>query len=336
MEITAIASYLVFPGKNEDKPIAVRGALQNLDGPLFRMLTRVFKSAEIECNIPIRFNMNAKGEMQNEVRENIINFIQESTFENGLTLANRLRDVTTKVPGLGLLFMILGKEDDLFKIVISRFPADEGILAEPEGTGLRVEFLEKIFMKNRNKYKSVLYSGKSFDSDFWVGNAVDKQLNIQSADYWISGFLSSDFRVTSKAGTKTFAQALRKASNEEEDMTIQNGIVGLGLLVQGLAGQPTSIIEMFNRFAIGNDVKKAVISRLPNKSQAESSFVFDLDEYQKSAPFKSLEMDNSGILIAPIEKFDHAFEMNVISGEDGQYEITTRGKIVRERIRKSK
>jgi hypothetical protein len=50
--------------------------------------------------------------------------------------------------GLGLLFLIRGKERNKSKLVISGFPADNGILAEEQSNSLTVQFVERIFMKN--------------------------------------------------------------------------------------------------------------------------------------------------------------------------------------------
>ena len=52
--------------------------------------------------------------------------------------------------------------------VMSRFPADSGILAEQTAKTLNVQFLEKIFMKSATSYKSAVYTGAS-PSDFWEG-----------------------------------------------------------------------------------------------------------------------------------------------------------------------
>jgi putative GTP pyrophosphokinase len=61
---------------------------------------------------------------------------------------------TTHRSGLGLLFLVTGEDDGETKIVVSRFPADSGVLAEEKGKGLTVEFLERIFMKGAKSYKA--------------------------------------------------------------------------------------------------------------------------------------------------------------------------------------
>src|SRR5947199_10257522 len=109
--------------------------------------------------------------------------------------------------------MLNGEKKGETRVVISRFPADSGILAEEKEKGLSVEFLERIFMKSATSYKAAVYSGRSHDKDFWKGKAVDKQINSADSfisDYWIRDFLRSDFLTAGKAGKRPFGIAARE------------------------------------------------------------------------------------------------------------------------------
>ena len=64
-------------------------------------------------------------------------------FEDGVNdyfarqlVAERLQSVTTGRSGLGLLFLINGREGGTQKTVVSRFPAEQGVLAEEKGNSL--------------------------------------------------------------------------------------------------------------------------------------------------------------------------------------------------------
>jgi hypothetical protein len=117
-----------------------------------------------ECT-PSRFKHNNDGSQQNICRDLIINYIKRQTVENGRLIAERLQSVTTKRSGLGLLFLTTGYDGENYKFLISRFRADNGILAEEDEKSLNVEFIEKVFMKKVTAYKFVLYFGNSLDSD---------------------------------------------------------------------------------------------------------------------------------------------------------------------------
>jgi hypothetical protein len=202
------------------------------------MLSGVFEDADKDCDIPIRFLMADDGSQHNEVHSLLVDFVETPDQSDGMPVAERLRDFTTRRSKLGLLFLILGVDDGYKKLVVSRFPAERGILADADETGLSVQFIERVFMKSANLYKAALYTGSAPGAHFWSGHAVDKQIsasNYEIAQYWIQGFLRSDYRTTSKAGTKRVAAALREASRTASDLSVKRELVGVGMLIGGFA-----------------------------------------------------------------------------------------------------
>lgn len=332
MQITHIASFLVSPGKNMENPPDVSGVMLPLTGRLYNMLNFVFENSDTECDIPIRFVMAEDGSQNNEARNNIIAFIDRPGLTTGKVLARHLRDFTTQRPGLALFFIILGKEGNNLKIVLSRFPADEGVVAEPHGGGLQVEYIERVFMKNRKYYKAALYQGSSARGDFWLGRAVDKQLN-EIANYWIYGFLASDFETTSKEGTRRLAVALRNASKQASDIETKRELVGFTILTQGLDGQASSITDIMDRFNLSEAAKEILISQLTYQALANEHFIFDKEEFLIHAAFASIELNNGGILLAPPNLFNECFHEEIIDQASQRYRFTTEGQIVDETVR---
>ncbi len=335
MPITNIESYLVYPGKNMENPPEVKGASLPLSGRLFTMLSVIFEKSNLECDIPIRFQMAQNGSKQNDVQDHLIIYIDNPSLVNGLFLANRLRDFTTHKPGLGLFFIILGNENDQTKILLSRFPADVGVLAEPVGNSIQVEYIEKIFMKNAKSYKSALFEGNSRENDFWSGFATDRQLNQENevADYWIKGFLNSDFITTSKEGTRRFAIALRTASKKAPDLNTKNELVSLSILAAGLNRTTLSINEIFNRFSLSTEARNSILTELSYPTLAADAFQFDHEEFLCHAAYSSVELNNGGIMLAPPDQFNNCFHKEVIDEESLRYRFTTEGQIVDERVR---
>ena len=146
VKIGSIHSFLIHPGKGAETPHEISGAAVPKDGRLFRMLEPLFDHAEEDCKHKIAFNSD-DGEQRNPCRDSLITYIKNCDLNAGREIAKRLQGVTTHRSGLGLLFLIVGEEKGESKIVVSRFPADSGVLAEEKGNGLSVEFLERIFMK---------------------------------------------------------------------------------------------------------------------------------------------------------------------------------------------
>src|SRR5262249_36937431 len=151
------------------------------------------------------------------------------------------------------LFLISGREGRNHKIVISRFPTDFAILAEENQEDLTVEFLERVFMKSATSYKAALYQDGSFDPGFWLGRAVDKQINsrvAQVSDYWILDFLDSDFQVTGPQGTRRLGIALRNAAKKAGNVHVKSEIAAAVTLATRLRGTRTSIREFEGHFGL--------------------------------------------------------------------------------------
>jgi hypothetical protein len=336
MEITHIYSFLVYPGKNVDKPEPVKGTEVALIGKLFDTLKSIFEEADKECNIPIIFSVNENEEQKNNnVRNQIIEFIFTPSIETCENLANRLRDYTTKVPGLGLLFFILGKTNEKFKLVISRFPADEGILANTVNESLEIEFIERIFMKNSLSYKSVLYIDQLNRYGMWTGFAIDKQQNYDSeiSKYWIKDFLKSDYRTTSKAGTKRFGLSVKEAIKNTKDIELKQELIAMSLLVPRFSGNSVSISNILNSLHLSERSKNLITNQFSqNPRLVDDVFVLDDTEFINTVPKHSVELDTGVLIIAPTENFDSLVDRQLLNREQRRYKISTVGRITNEKF----
>lgn len=338
MKIQKIYSYLSYPSKHEDEQPEIGGTLIPKKGRLFDMLNDIFIKSDKECNTPIAFIPEEDGKQNNECRNEIIELLQTPSVPAGRKIAERLQKVTTGKSGMGLLFIVLANDGKKNKIMLSRFPADQGVMAEQNAKTLKVDFIEQVFLKNAHAYKSVIYSGSSFDADFWDGNAVDRQTNhgIKSvANYWIREFLLSDFKTTSKAGTKRLAVALREAIAKADDLSVKHEITSAAVLAKNLAGKNTSINGFFDQYHLSDGAKSLVVKQLKKSSVAGDKFQFDLVEYSSHLSYKALEMDNGAILSAPMDKFGECFQEQVAEGSDIRTYSTT-GKVVNEKLKKGK
>jgi hypothetical protein len=135
-----IHTYLVHPGKGASNLRQVNGASVPLSGSMFELLDGIYSRSEQECDIDIIFKPN-NGVQQNACRDLICAHLNNPTLPDGRLIAERLQANTDRRAGLGLLFIIVGKEGREHKIVLSRFPTDSAILVEENPKSLDVEFL---------------------------------------------------------------------------------------------------------------------------------------------------------------------------------------------------
>jgi hypothetical protein len=330
-----IFTYLVHPKKGADEPQQVNGSAVRLEGKMFTLLNDVYAKSDKECDIDITFAPTPDGRQQNDCRDLICDYLGHPTLVNGRAIAERLEKHTDRRSGTGLLFLIAGGEGREHKIVISRFPTDNAIYVDENPHNLSVEFLERVFMKNKASYKAVVYQDGSLRGGFWKGRAIDKQLNSpggEQSNYWILDFLASEFTVTAAAGTRRLAHALRNAT-KEADLGIKQEIIAAATLANGLAGQRLSINDFGERFGLSPAARNAINSKLKTPRLAQERFVFDFAEFRSVVTFKSVELSNGGMLTAPSPDFDNVFHQEFVDEVHGQVRFTTEGRIVNEKLK---
>jgi hypothetical protein len=306
----------------------------NLSGKLFDLLGGIYKKSDFECDIDITFTPN-NGVQQNDCRGLICKYMSGPTLARGRAIAERLEEHTDGRSGLGLLFLIAGMEGKAHKVVISRFPTDNAIYVDENPTSLTVQFLERVFMKNKASYKAVVYQHSSIQSGFWTGRAIDKQINSpagETSNYWIVDFLASEFTVTAAAGTRRLAFALRNAA-KKADLGVKQEIIAAATLARGLAGQRISIKEFGERFTLSRAARTAIGNELKNSQVAQERFQFDLSEFESLVAFKSVELSNGGTLTAPSAQFDDVFRQEVVDRRQHEVRFTTQGRVVNEKLK---
>jgi len=337
MEISSIHSFLIHPGKNLEEPHEINGTAVTKTGRLFDMLKKVFDTAEEECQHDIAFVPDEEDEQRNECRDSVLSYIKACDLPSGRLMASRLQKVTTNKSGLGLLFLMMGANKGETKVVISRFPADSGILAEEKEKGLSVEFLERIFMKSATSYKAAVYSGRSHDKDFWKGKAVDKQINSADSfisDYWIRDFLRSDFLTPGEAGTRRFAIAVRDAMNRSTDAHVKEDIAALHHLVAGMPKKVTSGEDILKQFHVSDTTQEQIKDQFPREALFGERFRFIPAEFLRHVAIKTVELDNGGLLTASTERFDKVFTKEVVDPAKALVKFSTQGKVVDQRFKK--
>lgn len=337
MKLKTIHCFLTHPAKGQEDQPPIGGTSVPKTGRLYYMLRAIFDRAETEYTTEISFEHNSDGQQQNDCRDLVLAYLGSRTISNGRKIAVRLQSMTTQRSGLGLLFLMFGDDGKHSKVVLSRFPADQGILAEESKDQLRVEFLEKVFMKSATAYKAALYEWDGTPTGMWIGRAVDRQINNpqqEVAQYWIRSFLASALRTTSAAGTMRLAIALRTAINELTDAQAKAEISAAVTLAGSLAGQTTSADDFFSHFGLSDPATDAIRKAVGHKELLAENFQFDAGEFRKHIAFRSMELSNGGILSAEVARFDQVFHQEVLDGTNNEVRVTTQGQIVDQRMRK--
>ena len=334
MSIHHIHAYLVHPDKRSRQPKKVRGTTVSLHGRLFDLLGRIYGRSHTECDIDITFKHASDGSQQNDCRDLVREYVRDSTLENGRKLAERLAQQTDRRSRLGLLFLIVGRDGSESTLLISRFPTDFAIYVDEDPRQFSVEFLERVFMRNKESYKAAVYRDRSLQAGFWRGKATDRQLNSRAkevSNYWILDFLASQLTVTSAAGSRRLAVAMSRAA-KKANLEVKQEINAAALLARGLAGQTISITELFDRYNLSQEARIGITSELPRPVLSEERFELSAPVFERIHAFRSIELSNGGILTAPTSRFDDVF-LRMASDHEEVTRFVTEGRIVNERLR---
>ena len=334
MPIIQAHSFLVHPGKKDKDQLAISGVAVPRRDMVFNMLSKLYEDADKECNIEIMFRHSADGRQENPCRDLMLAYVAEPSVPNGRALAERLQGVTTHRSGLGLLFLAVG--DDRGKLLmVSRFPADQGVVAEEHAHRLEIAFLDRVFMKNAHTYKSALYAGPAAPGGFWHGLAVDKQITAQRelSNYWIWEFLESDLATTGPAGTKRLAVAVREAIKKKTTTpAAREELLAAARLMRGYDGRIVSAQGLADNLALGSEAVEAIKVQMPRSELRLEQFQFDRSEFDKHVMYRSIELDNGAVLTAEDSRFDEVFQKDIVSEREAVY--STKGSVVEERLRK--
>lgn len=311
MTIEHLQTFLVYPNKNVPEPRPISGADVPPEGEVFDLLDDVYSSTENECKIDISFDRAENGEAVNKCRSLLLAYANAPSVETGLPLAVRLGANTTKRSALGLLFLATGKIEQQTKVLIARFAANSGILADENPEKLTVSFIQRVFMRNAGAYKAVVYQGQLTPQAFWSGRAVDRQINsreVEVSRYWITDFLLSDFRTTSAQGTRVLAVAMRNAAKGSANLKVKNEIAASATLAPNLNDQVLTGAQFLEQLALSPEARAAITAEFKHGGLANEQFRFSAEEFQRQLPYKTVELDSGAMLTAPAAAFDEVFE----------------------------
>ena len=313
MALESIYSFLTFPKRNSpDDPLAPGTEIPVDEGnKLVRMLADLYMRAPQDCHVPIKFRADNE-DQTNPVRDELITLLATPSVESAAPAALRLQKATGGNSGLGLMFICLGVEGDVTRLLICRFPADEGVVAERREAELTVQFVEQVFLKSAHSYKAATFHANGRPDQLWTGHIVDRQLNHGSrsvADYWIVAFLEAEETTTPALGTKRLAKTLKKALSETDDGNAKQEITAAAQLAGGIPSRRSlSIAQFCEHFHFSEDTTTLVLKCIDPPRLANDRFRFDPGEFAQHLAYRQVELDNGAVLTAPADRFDQIYE----------------------------
>lgn len=327
-------AFLVQPAKNLSTQPTLSGTTLATAGKLFDLLADIFHAKTDQKDFEITFKPTATGAQQNDCRDLMIAYQASNALVDAEAIAARLQSVTDKRSGKGLLFLMVGQHGTRPRVVASRFPANQAIMADINASGLDVKFLEQVFIKRMSAYKAIMLEDANPSAGFWTGMATDRQAggspeNI--SDYWIDDFLNADFSETAKSGTLRLAEALKRAVRANPVLSVKAEIASaVSLAPSALKNKTTSIDQFCAHFGLSQDAEDSIKAQLSKPSLSSKTFKFDAKTFRTKVPYRTVEMESGAILTAPSDQFGKVFTMK--QKASGIVEYTTEGRVADQRM----
>jgi hypothetical protein len=336
MPITNAFAYLIAPGKGLSGAHAISSKEITIEeNKLSNMLAGIFSGESGTHDFEITFNPASDGTQVNECRSLMLAFHSNPTAHTGMPIAQRLQNVTDNRSGTGLFFLLNGGHVLKHRLVMSRFPTDQAILADTTSGSLDVEFLEQVFIKRLTSYKAAMFEHLSPSNGFWKGIATDRQAGQSGehiSEYWLKDFLNADFSETPAQGTRRLAAALKDAMKTNPSLAVKSEIAHASSLASAVFQNKSLTIKGFcDHFALSTAAQDTIKTVLPKPSLFGKTFMFDSNQFKIVAPFRTVEMNTGAILTAPNDEFEKIFETTK-TGDVVEYK--TRGRVNDQRLAK--
>ena len=68
----------------------------------------------------------------------------------------------------------------------------------------------------------------------------------------------------------------------------------------------------------------------------DETFEFDREEFQRHVPYRAVELDNGGVMIAEDGRFGQVFRREEADMPEGRVRYVTEGRVVNEQLRRQK
>ncbi len=333
------AGFIVEPSKGVEQeevkgllkgsPINVNTIPRDFFLPLFS------KSAD---DYPIEVAFVSEGEVQqNEVR----GLIRSVTFggthqkEDAVKqLAVRLALVTDQRSHAGLFIVLAGKKDDIHRVLLWKFPADETLQAAMVEGGITIKLIEDAFSRRSTYFKAAMFEGPVAVRSFWKGKVEDNQAKHgvkEAAEFWIVDFLATRPSFTDAHGTRVVSKAIRKVINRTKDVETKENLIAAARVIKTQSDHNVSVNDLATRY-LPPETRDDFVEAAGGADIAEEIFRLDPETMEKELKFKSITVDGKFLVRGPLDEFDEVVRVGQ-ADEQGIVQVSLRGRITSESIK---
>jgi hypothetical protein len=121
-----------------------------------------------------------------------------------------------------------------------------------------------------------------------------------------------------------------------DQLGVRQELISAASLLRGQHGRRRSARQLVEQLGLSELATSALAAAFPRADLLEEVFEFDREEFQRHAPYRAVEMDNGGVLIAEDARFGEVFQQQVVDADQNRVRYVTEGRVIDESLRKTK
>lgn len=323
----------------EDVCNEIEGSTINLTSDFHEYFYPLFSDSHETSTVAVTFIPEKNGQPTNEIRT----LIQEMAFGTdqdrnraSRQLAGRLAIASDERSPSGLFIIIVGTCNNLTRVVLWKFAADESLQAIFAKEGLTVNVVSSAFSRKQEYFKVAVFEGNQARTSFSKGHVEDRQATHKAyevSDLWVIRFLQAVPEVTDARGTRILAKALRQVLSQLNSLEVKQNVIAAATVLRAL-DNPVTLQQIAENY-LPPIVRSQFVKALGNLSLVHAPFRIDKQVMDEQFGVRSLILDTSFVISGPIESFDQEVAIEPIEN-DGTVRIVLTGRIVDARVKTSR
>jgi hypothetical protein len=313
----------------------VRGSSVDVNTIPQEFFAPLFVAADTSCRVGIALAPEG-GQQRSRVRELLLAIARGAYGEKdeaSRELACRLAGATTRRSPPGLLVILSGRQGQVCRLVLWKFPADEGLQAQILSGSITINLLRDAFSKSSSYFKAAVFEEGDAESVFWEGRVEDRQMKQrlrEVADFWVEDFLAARLVFKPAHGTRVLAKALGQLLSRVESADDRDALISAATVAKAQPGRRISIAGFAGDY-LPRELGEGLIELAGGHEVADHVFELDSETLGKEFNMRSLVLDGQFTVKGPMDRFDDVVLQREIA-ETSQVEVTLRGRVTSQRI----
>jgi hypothetical protein len=219
------------------------------------------------------------------------------------------------------------------RVVLWVFPNEEALRVSRTQDGAAIEVLRDVFSQRSRLRKAAHFEGRELRTDFLGGRVLDYQAgsaNHDVASFWIERFLTCTYSLTSDAGSRMLARAIRQLHEEFVDRDDREQLYAAAVAMRRSPHKTISFDSFAERYLQGELVDR-FLGTAPTLDARSALFDFSREAFDAVLHFRVFQLQNGTFVSAPLAVVGKDRDVRLTGVK--QDHLVCEGRVIDERVR---